>query len=178
MGVVDRKRHGHKSTNKKNSLRLPRWHYHLILHFFPSDQRSEIKKHLYPMYRLPPESLFQSLTNILNHAISFKSCHHVMSSSTGGRLHFLIYLSGFSLPSRHLLVQSQQWKQQNNMWNIFRVNKKETRMTSMALFWRHYCKLWIDFTRYFDVSIVTLNMLMPVGIYLVYFGRSGIDMVY
>ena len=27
-----------------------------------------------------------------------------------------------SLPSRHLLIQSQQWKHQNNIWNLSRVN--------------------------------------------------------
>ena len=26
------------------------------------------------------------------------------------------------LPSRNLLAQSQQWKQQNNVWNLFKVN--------------------------------------------------------
>ena len=30
-------------------------------------------------------------------------------------------------PSRYLLVQSQQWKYQNNVWNLFKVNNKETR---------------------------------------------------
>ena len=28
------------------------------------------------------------------------------------------------LPSLHLLVQIQQWKHQNNLWNLFKVNNK------------------------------------------------------
>ena len=34
------------------------------------------------------------------------------------------------LPSGHLLVQSQQWKHQNNTGNLFKVNNKDTRMKS------------------------------------------------
>ena len=36
------------------------------------------------------------------------------------------------LPSCHLLVQSQQWKYQSNTWNMFKVNNKNTRATSMT----------------------------------------------
>ena len=35
-------------------------------------------------------------------------------------------------PTRHLLVQSQQWKQQNNVWNLFKGNNKDTRITSFC----------------------------------------------
>ena len=31
-----------------------------------------------------------------------------------------------SLPCRHLLIQSQQWKHQNNVWSLFKVNNKDT----------------------------------------------------
>ena len=37
-------------------------------------------------------------------------------------------------PSWDLPVQSQQWKNQNNVWNLLQVNSQETRMTSMTLF--------------------------------------------
>ena len=30
-------------------------------------------------------------------------------------------------PIQHLLVQSHQWKHQNNVWNIFKVDNKETK---------------------------------------------------
>ena len=39
---------------------------------------------------------------------------------------------------RHLLVQSQQWKHQNNVWNLFKVNSKDTRTTSLTSFWWLY----------------------------------------
>ena len=35
-------------------------------------------------------------------------------------------------PSRHLLVQSQQWKHQSNVWNMFKVNNKDTRRSSLT----------------------------------------------
>ena len=46
-------------------------------------------------------------------------------------------------PSWYLLVQSQQWKHQNNMW----VYNKDTRMTPLILFWCLYSlTLWIIHT--------------------------------
>ena len=39
------------------------------------------------------------------------------------------------------------------MWNIFRVNNKDTRATPIKWFWCLYCKLWMDSAHYFDVSI-------------------------
>ena len=45
-------------------------------------------------------------------------------------------------PSRHLLVQSQQLKHQNNVWNMFKVNNKDSRTTSLTLFWCFHCRLW------------------------------------
>ena len=37
-----------------------------------------------------------------------------------------------SLP--YLTVQSQQWKQQKNVWNLFKINNKDTRTTSLSSF--------------------------------------------
>ena len=68
----------------------------------------------------------------------------------------VFYFSVVMLPTRYLLVQSQQWKRQNNEWNLFKVNKN-TRirlMTSFwfyllfdlniihALFWHFHCWIW------------------------------------
>ena len=36
----------------------------------------------------------------------------------------------YKLFNRHLIVQSQQWKQQNNVWNLFNISNKDTRTTS------------------------------------------------
>ena len=66
-----------------------------------------------------------------------------------------------TLYSWYLLVQSKQWKQQNNMWNMFTFNKRDARTMSsipewryrhrsdvffvnLGMFWRFYCWLWIS----------------------------------
>ena len=36
-------------------------------------------------------------------------------------------------PNRHLIVQCQQWEHQNNVWNLFKVNNKETRTTTFTV---------------------------------------------
>ena len=38
-------------------------------------------------------------------------------------------------PSRHILVQSQQWKHQSNVWNLFKVNDKDIGTASLNPFW-------------------------------------------
>ena len=40
---------------------------------------------------------------------------------------------------QHLLVESQQWKSQNNNWTMFEDDNKDTKMASMTLFWCLYC---------------------------------------
>ena len=42
-------------------------------------------------------------------------------------------------PSKHLAVQSQQQKHWKKLWNIFKVNIKDIRTTSMTSFWCLYC---------------------------------------
>ena len=37
--------------------------------------------------------------------------------------------------SQYLLVLSQQWKHQNNVCNLLKVNKKETKLMSVRSFW-------------------------------------------
>ena len=39
------------------------------------------------------------------------------------------------------------------MWNVFRVKGKDTRMTSMTLFWSLYCKLSADLADSSGVSV-------------------------
>ena len=41
-------------------------------------------------------------------------------------------LSGLRKPSQNLLVQSSQWKHQHNVWNLFKVNNKDTRTTLLT----------------------------------------------
>ena len=47
------------------------------------------------------------------------------------------------IPSKHLLIQSRQWKHQGNVLNLFKVNKKnKTSMTSFwCLYYWRYCWL-------------------------------------
>ena len=49
----------------------------------------------------------------------------------------LIFLS-MTTPSGHLFVQSQQWKYQTNVWNLFKINNEGTRTRSMISFWCLY----------------------------------------
>ena len=42
-------------------------------------------------------------------------------------------------PSWHLLVQKHLWQYKNNVWNLFKVNNKDTRTMSMTSFWCLYC---------------------------------------
>ena len=43
-----------------------------------------------------------------------------------------------SQPSRYLFVQSQQYKNQNNERNLFKVNSRDTKTTSLTSFWCLY----------------------------------------
>ena len=40
--------------------------------------------------------------------------------------------------SQHLVLESQQWKPQNNNWTMFEDDNKDTKMASMTLFWCLY----------------------------------------
>ena len=37
-------------------------------------------------------------------------------------------------PNRHLLVRSQQWKHKSNVLNLFKINNKDIRKTSLTSF--------------------------------------------
>ena len=39
------------------------------------------------------------------------------------------------LTLKGLIAKSQQWKYQNNVWNLLKVNSKNTKTTSMLSFW-------------------------------------------
>ena len=60
-----------------------------------------------------------------------------------GNWYLLLVLE--QLPSRDLLAQSKQLKHKNNMWNLFKVNNKDTR---------------INFTHCSGVPLLILNRLM------------------
>ena len=59
--------------------------------------------------------------------------------------HLQFQLDNFGSLSQPLLVQSQQWEHQNNVWSLFKIKNKDIRMTPMTLFWCLYCYLRTDF---------------------------------
>ena len=54
--------------------------------------------------------------------------------------------------SRHLLVQIQSWKHQNNVRNLVKFNNNDTIIMSVIFFWWLSCKLWTDFTNCSGIS--------------------------
>ena len=50
---------------------------------------------------------------------------------------------------RHLFVSSQQWKHWSHVWSLFKVNNKDTIMTSLKSFWRLYLLTLNIFYTYF-----------------------------
>ena len=68
----------------------------------------------------------------------------------------------FTFFCQFLLVQSQQWKPQNNVWNLYKVTIKSTRTTSLTLLWFFYDQLWTGFTNCSGVSIVTFEQVKAV----------------
>ena len=61
------------------------------------------------------------------------------------------------VPSRYLLVQTQQLILQNKVWNLFKINNKDTRTTLMTSFWCRACQLWMYFTHCSGISIVNIK---------------------
>ena len=57
-------------------------------------------------------------------------------------------------PSRHVLIQTEQWKHQNNVWNLFKVNK-------LTRQWHHSAVLIINFEQISNIAVLfplsTLN---------------------
>ena len=62
-----------------------------------------------------------------------------------------------SWPRRHLLVQSQQWKHQNNVWNKAR---RQWRCGVFIVNFEHISYIFLMF------PLLTLNKWVPVGIVL------------
>ena len=72
------------------------------------------------------------------------------------------FIGDYKYLSSYFLVQSLQLKHQN-VWNMFKVNNKDTRATSMTSFWCLYCQLWTN-SRYFWCFHCWLDKQMPAGI--------------
>ena len=85
----------------------------------------------------------------------------------------------FQQPSRHLLVQSLQWKHQNVVWNMFKVNNNDSRLvptivlvsllstfnrfhimfcSSHCLIWTSKCRLAATFKLFSQLSDTSLKL--------------------
>ena len=55
----------------------------------------------------------------------------------------------FEIPNRHSLVQSQKWNYQKNLWDMFKVNKKDTRTvrrhSSVYYIIVNFFSIWVFF---------------------------------
>ena len=60
------------------------------------------------------------------------------------------------LPNRNLLVQSQQWKHQNDMWNLWKVNKK----TAEQRHWRRSDVFIVNFEQISHILQVFLLLTL------------------
>ena len=67
---------------------------------------------------------------------AFWMVKHVTFRDFSAILVFENFLKG---PIQYSLIQRQQWKHQDNVPNMFKVDNKETRMTLMTSFWCLYC---------------------------------------
>ena len=63
---------------------------------------------------------------------TFKKFYSVDMFSADNKNTHVDYVT--ALPTRNLLVQRQQWKNQKNLSNLYKVNNKNTRTTSITSF--------------------------------------------
>ena len=63
---------------------------------------------------------------------------------------------------QHLLAQSHRWTYQINVWNLLKVNNKDTRLMSFTSFWCPYCQFQTHFIFYssvFSASIADFEQI-------------------
>ena len=71
----------------------------------------------------------------------------------------LVVIGFLILPIQHLLVKCQQWNHQIKVWNLLKVDNKDTKTSSLTSFWCLYCYLWIDFTLCFVIFVIDFQQL-------------------
>ena len=64
------------------------------------------------------------------------------------------------LPSKQLLSQSQPKKHLKNVWNMFKVDNKNSRSNSSMSLWCHYFWLWTYFVSFSSVSIIGFELVV------------------
>ena len=81
-----------------------------------------------------------------------------------------------SLPSRYLLVKSQEWKHQDNVWNLFKISNKDFRDVVLVsllltlngfhtLFWYFHCRLRTS--KYRQGIIILIFLLLTSHVVLI-----------
>ena len=83
---------------------------------------------------------------VFNSKFQFGSVYCKLRSSTVFSENFSTTALSMSncYSSLQLFVQNQQWKDQNNVWNLLKIKNKDTRATTLTSFCCFYCKLWED----------------------------------
>ena len=77
-------------------------------------------------------------------------------------------------PARYLLVLSQQWKHQNNAWNLFKVNNKDTRMTWMNTDFTHSSGSYVvNFEPVNAGWVAMLTHISPVFLYMIHRNKAN-----
>ena len=77
----------------------------------------------------------------------FIKFRYYQTRTTNGNIRLL------ALPIKY--SPAQRW---NKVWNKFKVNNRDTRITWMTSFWCLYCYLWTYLTPVFSVSIVDVEL--------------------
>ena len=89
----------------------------------------------------------------------------LLQSNFYPRFRFLRHQSikTWSIPSRHLIIQNQQWKHYNDVWNLFKVNNRDTDQRQ----WPRSGVFIINFEQISHFVLVlpllNFNEFMPVG---------------
>ena len=61
-----------------------------------------------------------------------------------------------------VIKKNYQEKQQINLWNMLKINNKDTRFMLLVSIWCLYWSLWTYFTHFFSVSIVNFGQVNSV----------------
>ena len=120
----------------------------------------------------PLEEVFRPATLLKKHLrrTSANDCSllRVVFSINDNRFLQFFISTFIECPTQHLFVHSQQWKHHNNVWNLFIVNNKDTRKTSLTLFW---CGI-VNFEQILHIvmafPLLTLNNVF--GVYMCWDG--------
>ena len=94
------------------------------------------------------------------HINDFKSLFHICRTRLDIMFRLLKDNSNWQL-----LVQNQWWKHQKNVWDLFKINNKDTRTTSLMSFFCFCCHSGTDLSELALIfQLLTFNKKMPAAI--------------